>query len=163
MNPRAFKVALMHVSQNQEVSPNEEIPVTEKQQNAKMTLTEKKKVINDSLDSYYSPVINAYLRQYDDIGQLMLAAQIVVDQFGESDVPGDSFEKRLGNIKVKILNAVGDTAMDEKYSLKQTFLNDSETNGMDEKELDAYIRSQLGKIKRDSVTKVKKVQGYLSA
>jgi len=163
MDPRAFRVAMLHMSQNEDVSPNEETPLPEDKKSEKITLEQKRKVIEDSLDSYYSPVINAYLRQYDDVGQLIVAAQYVVSQFGESDVPVDEFTKRLGNIKVKVLNAVGDTAKDEKYSLKQSFLNDPQTNGMGEEELDSYIRSALGKIKRDTINKIKKVEGFLKS
>jgi len=154
MDPRAYRVAMLHMSQNEEVSP-EETPTSEK--NNKITWDQKKKVIEDSLDSYYSPVLNAYLRQFDDIGQLMVAAQYIVSQFGETDVPVTEFQKRLGNIKVKILNAVGDTALDEKYSLKQSFLNDPKANNMDAEDLESYVRSELGKIKRDTITKVNKI------
>ena len=158
MDSRAFRVAMLHMSQNQGDSTNEEPSEPE---NARITLIQKKKVIEDSLESYYSPVINAYLRQYDDVGQLMVAAQYMVSLFGETDVPVAEFQKRLGNVKVKILNAVGDTADDEKYSLKQSFLNDPQTNGMGEEQLDSYIRAELGKMKRDTITKIKKVEGFL--
>jgi len=160
MDPRAYKIAMLHMSQNEDVS--EETPETENEKkDKKITLTEKKKVIEDSLDSYYSPVINAYLRQIDDVGQLMVAAQHIVSQFGETDIPVAEFQKRLGNIRVKILNAVGDTSQDEKYSLKQTLLNDPQTNGLDADQLDSYIRSYLGKIKRETLAKSKKIEGLL--
>jgi len=152
MNPRAFKVAMLYVSQN------EETPSTE---NEKLTLDQKKRVIDTSLDSYYSPVLNAFLRKYTDIGQLMVAAQYLVSRFDDSDVPVNEYQKRVGNIKVKVLNAVGDTAMDKEYSLKQKFLNDPKTNGMGSEELDTYIRSELGRMKRDATTRIKKIEGIL--
>jgi len=162
MDPRAFRVAMIHMSQTEEVSPNEETPSTE-EVSEKLTLDQKKKVIDDSLDSYYSPVLNAYLRQIDDVGQLMVAAQYIVSQFGDSDIPVDSFQKRLGNIRVKILNAAGDTAMDEKDSLKQTFLHDPQLNGLGKEDIDTYVRSQLGKIKRETIAKAKKIQSFMNA
>ena len=162
MNPSTFKVAMLHISQNQEDTSNEDPSVTENiLDKEKLTLTQKKKIIEDSLDSYYSPVINAYLRKYDNIGQLVVAALSVVSQFGDDTKNLDNFEDKLGNFKVKILNAVGDTAMEDKGSLKETFLNDPETSGMGADELDDHIRSFLGDMRRDTMTKVKKIQTYL--
>lgn len=165
MNPSAFKVAMLFVSQNQEVSPNEEPSETETQldEKAKLTLTQKKSIIEDSLDSYYSPVINAYLRKYDDVGQLMVAALDIVSKFGDDAKNLTSFSSQLGNFKVKVLNAVGDTAMAEKGSLKDTFLKDPKTAGMNADELDEHIRSVLGEMRRDTMAKVKKIQTLLSA
>jgi len=163
MNSRAFRVAMLHMSQNEDVSPNEETPQPDdkKDTEQQITLNEKKKVIDDSLDSYYSPVINAYLRKYDDLGQLMVAAQYIVSMFDDSDVPVQEYHRRVGNIKVKVLNAVGDTALDKEYSLKQKFLNDPQTNRMGAEQLDSYIRTELGKMKRDATTRVKKIEGIL--
>jgi len=160
MDSRAFRVAMMHMSQT-EISPNEESPLDEKGE--KLTLDQKKKAIEDSLDSYYSPVINAYLRQIDDEGQLMVAAQFMVSQFSDSTAPVDAFQKRLGNIKIKILNAAGDTAVDDKNSLKQKILLDPQLNGMGSKEIDEHVRSVLGDIRRETIAKAKKIQAFMNA
>jgi len=161
MDSRAFRVAMIHMSQTEEVSPNEETPSTEDTER-QITIDQKKKVIDDSLDSYYSPVINAYLRKYDDIAQLMVAAQYIVSMFDDSDVPVAEYQKRVGNIKIKVLNAVGDTAQDKEYSLKQKFLNDPQTNRMGKEQLDSYIRSELGNMRRDATARVKKIEGILN-
>jgi len=161
MDSRAFRVAMLHMSQTEVVSPNEETPSTEDTEK-QITLNQKKKVIDDSLDSYYSPVINAYLRKYDDIGQLMVAAQYIVSMFDDSDVPVQEYQKKVGNIKVKVLNAVGDVALAKEYSLKQKFLNDPQTNRMGAEQLDSYIRSELGRMRRDTTTRLKKIEGILN-
>lgn len=161
MDSRAYRIAMLHMSQNEGVSEETPEPVDKKQE--QITMTEKKKVIEESIDSYYSPVINAFLRKFDDVGQLTVAAQYIVSQFDDSDVPVDEYTRRLGNIKVKVLNAVGDTALDKEYSLNTKFLNDPQTNGMGAEQLDSYIRSELGNIKRDALAKVKKVEGLLNS
>ncbi len=160
MNPKAFKIAMLHLSQNMEI-PEKESPSNKSQDNEKLTLTQRKQVISESLDSYYSPVINAYLRQYDDLGHLMIAAQYAVSKFGDNAI--QDFHARLGNIKVKILNAVGDTAIQEKGSLKDKFSQDKTIETMSEEEIDSYVRSELGSIKRDTLTKTKKIQSLLSS
>ena len=161
MDSRAYRIAMLHMSQNEGVSEETPEPVDKKQE--QITMSEKKRVIEESIDSYYSPVINAFLRKFDDVGQLTVAAQYIVSQFDDSDVPVDEYTQRLGNIKVKVLNAVGDTAVDKEYSLNTKFLNDPQTNGMSAEQLDSYIRSELGNIKRDALAKVKKVEGLLNS
>jgi len=160
MNPSAYKVAMLYMSQNQEDSSNEDPSVIEKNDNAKLTLSQKKKVIEDSLDTYYSSVINAYLRKYNDISELVFAASSVISQFGDGN-NSEAFSDELNNLKVKILNAVGDIAMRDSGSLKSNILNDPKTSSMSSDELEDYIRSILGNIRRDASTKVKKIKSYL--
>jgi len=161
MNPSALRVAMLHLAQTE--VDTEEVDNTKDKESEQLTLDQKKKVIEDSLDSYYSSVLNAYLRQIDDVGQLMIAAQLIVSQFSESDAPVQEFQKRLGNMRVKVLNAVGDTAMSDTNSLKQKILADQAITNMDSEEIDKYVRSYLGSIRRDAVTKIKKVLTYMNA
>jgi len=162
MESRAFRIAMLHMSQTEGVSDNE-APSVDDIKGEKITLDQKKSTIDDAIDSYYSPVLNAYIRSYEDVGQLVVAALNVVSRFGDPETNIDSFEKRLGSFKVKILNAVGDTAHDSKGSLSEKYLKDPATVGMDAAELDSYIRADFGTMKRDSITKVKKVESYLSS
>ena len=160
MDSRALRVAMIYISQNKGVSPKEETPITVDTESTKLTLDQRKKAIDDSLDSYYSPVINAYLRKYDDIGQLMLAALYAVSQFGEGS--SEDFNSKLASYKVKILNAVGDTALSDN-SLKKKFLNDPAIEKLSVEDIDSYIRSELGSIQRTTLAKVKKITTLLSS
>jgi len=156
MDSRAFRVAMLHMSQNEEVSPKEDTPPTENKNKEveQLTLEQRKKVIDDSLDSYYSPVINAYLRKFDDIEQLMIAAQYAVSQFGGN--ASEQFNSMLSSYKIKILNATGDVAM-SNTTLKKKFISDPAIKTLNEDEIDTYVRSELGQIQRDTLAKVKKV------
>lgn len=156
MDSRAFRVAMLHMSQTEEVSPNEDTPPTENKNKEveQLTLEQRKKVIDDSLDSYYSPVINAYLRKFDDIEQLMIAAQYAVSQFGGN--ASEQFNSMLSSYKIKILNATGDVAM-SNTTLKKKFISDPAIKTLNEDEIDTYVRSELGQIQRDTLAKVKKV------
>ena len=126
MDSRAFRIAMLHISQTEAVSPNEDTPPTDDKKPddkkvEQITLVERKKAIADSLDAYYSPVINAYLRKFGDIEELMIAAQYAVSQFGGNAT--EQFNSMLASYKVKILNAVGDVAMSND-TLKKKFISD---------------------------------------
>ena len=165
MDSRAFKIAMLHLSQTQsEETPDpkkEESPLDNKS-GEKLTQDQRKKAVDSSLNTYYSSIINTFLRTYTDVGQLMTVAQHVVSQFSKGSAPVEAFQKRIGNINIKILNAVGDTAVDDKNSLKQTILLDPALTKMNEKEIDEYVRGKLVAIKNDTKANAKKIKNILS-
>lgn len=163
MKSRAFKVALLHISQTQSEETPEKESLTDKSKSGeKLTIDQRKEAIDSSLESYYSPIINTFLRSYTDVGQLMAVAQQVVSKFNKSSAPVEAFQKRVGNLNIKILNAVGDTAVDDKNSLKQSFILDPAVAKMSAKEIDEYVRERLVSIKNETKANAKKIDNILS-
>jgi hypothetical protein len=164
MNNRSFKIAMLHISQTEETPDTDKVesPLDENKTGERLTLDQRKKAIDTSLESHYSPIINTFLRTYTDVGELMTVSQHVVSQFGKGPAPVEAFQKRVGNINIKILNAVGDTAVDDKNSLKQTFILDPAVTKMTEKEIDEYVREKLVSIKNDTKSNAKKIKNILS-
>jgi len=158
---QSYKIAMLYLAQNDiDENSSEDSEKEDSAKEEKLTLTQKSKVIEDSLDSYYSPVINAYLRRSENIGELMIAAQYLTSNFSSDAL--ESFNETLSSLKIKILNAVGDSALGSN-SLKEKWLEDPATATMTAKDLDKYVRSQLGDLRRETMIKVNKINILLES
>ena len=71
----------------------------------------------------------------------------ITKQFGDS-APQNSLEKALTPFKIKILNAIGDSALLDKGSLLDkvtSYVRENPTTK--EEEIDSYVQQMLGEIK----------------
>ena len=151
MDDRAFRISLAHLTAMAEPKEN----------TGTLDEAQVKKLIQDALKSYYPTYIHSFLRNLD-INQIISLMFFTVHQFGET-APSESLLKILNPLKIKILNAIGDSAMLAEGSLLEkimTYFKENPTNSEDE--IDQYVQKVLGEIKINLKRTVPKLERILS-
>lgn len=134
MNDRAFRVSLSYVTDQTEEN---------------LDSNKIKELAKEALSSYYPTFLHTYLRSLD-ITEIISLMFFVTKQFGDKE-PQDFLEKALLPVKVKILNAIGDSALLEKGSLLDkvtAYFNENPPKQEDD--IDQYVQHLLNEIKNNT-------------
>lgn len=154
MDDRAFKVSLASVYAM--VDPNQDDTTKEPFDQKKV-----RDLTQSALKSYYPTFLHTYLRNLD-ITQIIALMFFVTRQFGET-APQESLEKALIPYKLKILNAIGDSALLDKGSLLDRITAYFAENPPEvESDIDQYVQQQLGEIKQNTKRTVPKLERIIS-
>ena len=154
MNKRSYRVAYKFLQSQTE---DEE----KKKEEDRLSDDKIKEIAKDALDRYYSAVIQSFLRQLDTL-PLFLAADYSSSKFSDTGVPREELSARLSNQRNRVLSSVREVAFLNNDSITDTILAYVKTQkNMSEDDIDSYVRSFLGDLRRDTIRFVRRIEGMI--
>jgi hypothetical protein len=154
MSSRALRVALLHLSQNEEVPE----PTEETTEESFLDDSKVKEIASEALDDYYPALIEQFLRNLD-FNELMAVAGYIVKTFHSSGTPLEMFTDKLKPLKTPLLRALEDIAKEDSESLKDTIVDQFKKEPTSDPEaVTDFTRSWLRGIVNKTKKKMNKIE-----